>query len=90
MNLEKIDFINLLQIDSNNNGIIYSLGNNILKVFFNALDYDSEDSEKFEEKNKITDNDELNDLVNIFKSDIDDIFIKYKNNSNEYFDDINI
>ena len=90
MNLEKIDFINLLQIDSNNNGIIYSLGNNILKVFFNALDYDSEDSEKFEEKNKITDNDELNDLVNIFKNNIDDIFIKYKNNSNEYFYYINI
>ena len=26
----------------------------------------------------------------MFKSNIDDIFTKYKNNSNEYFDDMNI
>ena len=72
LNLKKIDFINL-QLENNNNDIIYSIGENIFKVLFNTLDYDSEDNEKCDEKD-------------ILDSDSEDDDNSSKENNNNFID----
>ena len=63
LNLKKIDFINILQVDDSDNDIIYKIGNNILKTIFNS-NFDDIDENKNKEEKDLIDSDLENEINN--------------------------